>query len=225
MIDIQAYIEESLFSDKSDEQSVTQKVNDMLTIKNIPEDLEGVLDYYCAWYKILYNTGMVQGLVDRSIQKQYLNIVLEVFLNNLPKYSLSLSEYNIETIEQESYQLHIPATGYTQSWDKLFELKPIRKEDIEKEIKETTRQICAGKYIVDFIPSLFFIKSNLVNLDYDKLFNIISSRYYSCVVQPKKLHGSISWKTTIRKRTKQYINNITDVISNLGVPNSVSNFF
>jgi len=219
MINIQTYIKESIFSDKSDEQSVTQKVNDMLTIKNIPEDLEGILDYYCAWYKILFNTGMVRNIgIDRKIQKQYLNIALEVFLNNLPKYSLSLSEYNIETIKRE--ELHIPMGGYKQPWDKLFELKPIRKEDIKKEIKKTMRQ--SDKYRFDFIPRLFFTNSNLGynKLFNMKLFNIIYNRY-NCIVQPEKLHGDSSWKTKVQKRTKQYINNITDVMSNLGVPNSV----
>ena len=229
MIDIQTYIEESLFSGQSAED-IAHNMERKLIIQPPKETVEDYLAWECVWIRLaycisLYNTiknpSHVRAYIDVPENVDLMRLFVDLFVANYKGLRLELSEQNLETICKESYVVDsIPLSGYDEKWDGLFELKQGEsQQSIQKKLENIFNNeappAADGRRRYMFNPTEFceiIIRQNQSS-DFLKVLNGRAN----CLLRLSKLNGSRPWKMAVRKAYKTQLENIKKVLLENGV--------
>ena len=229
MIDIQTYIEESLFSGQSAED-IAHNMERKLIIQSPKETVEDYLAWECVWIRLAYCINMYNSVKNPAHARQYIDVpesvdlmrlFVDLFVANYKGLRLELSKQNLETICRESYVVDsIPLSGYDEKWDELFELKQGESQrSIQKKLEDIFNNEAPpatdGRRRYMFNPTEFceiIIRQNQSS-DFLKVLNGRAS----CLLRLNKLYGSRPWKMAVRKAYKTQLENIKKVLLENGV--------
>lgn len=228
MIDIQTYIEESLFSGQSAED-IAHNMERKLIIQPPKETVEDYLAWECVWIRLAYCINMYNSIKNPSNARAYIDVpenvdmmrlFVDLFVANYKGLSLELSKQNLETICKESYVVDsIPLSGYDEKWDGLFELKQGEsQQSIQKKLENIFNNeapAADGRRRYMFNPTEFceiIIRQNQSS----DFFKVLNGRA-SCILRLNKLSGSRPWKMAIRKAYKTQLGNVLKTLEANGV--------
>jgi hypothetical protein len=229
VIDIQTYIEESLFSGQSAED-IAHNIERKLIIQPPKETVEDYLAWECVWirlthciysYNVFRNPIKSKSYFDVPENVDLVKLFIDLFVANYKGLRLELSDQNIKTISKESYVLNaMPMLGYDEKWDGMFELKRGEsQQSIEKKLKDKIIKVKVSpaedgrpRYIFDNID---FCHIALNQTQLTDVFEILKGRSNCLLIN--KLNGTRSWKMAIRKAYRTQLENVLKTLKANGV--------